>query len=258
MRSLVYGTMVAVALWSAPAVAEACTCVGSTQVAQADELPENAAVLLRDFCGGAEDLGVTLDGEPAQLVEGALDDVTPHGRFVWVEPAPALGQTVAVSFLNPFDGEREQHSLVVGAADTTPPSLSSPRLSLTEPTDEAFCGDGAFAEYQLDIEVDDDVADGATLYVFEIFVDGEQVATVQSSNVAGGSVSMTHLLESGGDEICVEASAVDAAGNLDDPDRGCIGVPEDGCQCSTSGTGGWAMSPLLLLAVGIVRRRTRA
>ncbi len=253
MKRLTLGMMVAGALWAVPSVAHACSCFGSTEISASDELPENAAVMFEDLCGGGGELAVEVDGMPAQLVSGAHVDLFPLGNFSWIEPAPACGQTVTLSVQSEFE-ETKTVVLVVGEADETPPSLSDVSVALTNDPSPVCNEEGS--AYLVEVSFADDAFDGATTYALEVFVDGASAGTSTLSNRSDPqTIQMSRLVASQGGEICVELSAIDAAGNADDSGRSCVSTGDEGCAGSTGGGSAWAMLPVLLLGAGLRRRR---
>lgn len=254
MKDLALGMMVVGALWAVPSAANACSCFGSTVVSQSEGLPENAAVMFQEFCGGGGTVAVQVDGMPAQLVSGAHAEAFPLGNFAWVEPAPAIGQTVTISVESEFEEETKTVVLVVEEADETPPSLSAPTVAVTNGPDPVCNEEGS--AYLVEVSFTDDAFDGATTYALEVFLDGASEGTSTFANgPLGGTLLMGQLVGSQGGEICVEVSAIDAAGNLDQPDRTCVLTGDEGCACSTGGGSAWAMLPVLLLGAGLRRRR---
>lgn len=253
MEKLASAMVVVGALWAVPSTADACSCFGTTEVSPAEELPENAAVMFREFCGGGGTASVEVDGVPAQLVSGAHREEFPLGNFAWVEPAPAIGQTVTISVDNEFEGEATTVVLVVGAADETPPSLTEPVIFLTKDP-SSVCGEEGSA-YLVEVGFSDNAFDGATTYAMEVFLDGASAGTSSfSSHGEEGATRMSQLVADQGGEVCVEVSAIDAAGNLHEPDRTCVSTGDEGCACSTGGGSVWAMLPVLLLGAGLRRR----
>lgn len=254
MEKLALGMMVVGALWAVPSAANACSFSCTTEVSQSEEIPENAAVMFRQFCEGLGPVVVQVDGMPAQLVSGAHLEAFPLGNFAWVEPAPAIGQTVTISVESEFEEETKTVVLVVGEADETPPSLSTPTVTLTNGPSPVCNEEGS--AYLVDVSFFDDAFDGATTYALEVFLDGasEGTSTFASGSEAG-TLRMSQLVASQGVEVCVEVSAIDAAGNLDQPDRTCVLTDDAGCACSTGGGSAWAVLPVLLLGAGLRRRR---
>ncbi|MBV1862569.1 MAG: hypothetical protein KUG77_29370, partial [Nannocystaceae bacterium] len=100
MEKLVLGMVLVGGLWATPTAAKACSCGGTTEVGPSGELPENAAVMFREQCGGGGTATVQVDGVPAELVFGAHSDVFPWGNYAWVEPTPEVGQSVTVTLDN--------------------------------------------------------------------------------------------------------------------------------------------------------------
>jgi MYXO-CTERM domain-containing protein len=192
--------------------------------------PGNAALLFDGFSISLAGVTVTVDGEPAALVPAPFDDVAP-GLAVLVEPTPMEGQTVVVS--GPFCDECEPEAITYTAG---PPDLTAPQ-PLVDSTFFAVYDHSDFVSSGGDCMSDSDL----TLYVHLTQMHPEpgqpSLFTIAWDPDGEGGLGFrrTVLVEAGAevvpvslvteqfgdkdpvDEVCLEVTAFDAAGNAAEP-----------------------------------------
>lgn len=259
---LTVATGFAVAGYAAPA--QACSCFGSTEVANVGTLAANAGLVLRDFCGGDRSgLSVTVDGAPAEFAN--LPDNAGSGAplVTGIVPEPSIGQTVEVTYGNVEFGSENVRVLEVVGPDTEAPAPPSIEIDTDVDPGDLACG-GDEAPYAMRITLGDlSEGDSDVRYFVNVTADGEMLF----SRSVGRFFTQAELTltrsqdESFGDfrEVCVDVTAIDAAGNESEAVSSCEAGPAAaaGCACHTGVGASPAWSVFALLGLFGLRRSRR-
>lgn len=261
--SLLAGFTACTGVLLAPSAARACSCFGETRVAQTQDIAENAKLVMGDFCGGAEEaLTITVDGQPATLL-GKNDSVFDGAYLSAIDPPIVAGQTVVIEY-GEEAGEGATTTLTVAAADTEPPVLQAPTIAFEADLEFDLTCSGGDPESKnrytatLPVTADDD----DVLYTFTMYFDGEMVSERSVGKFRDQpTVGTVFTTEQAPSEVCVDITAVDAAGNASELSGDCVEGPggdddKAGCGCTTDPQdGGWLGLGLAGLLVVFRRRR---
>ncbi len=244
------------------APASACSCFGSTELANDATLAANASLVMADFCGGDRDsLTVTVDGQPAQF-EGMPEPAGWGEPFLTgITPQPAVGQLVEVTFGNPEFTEPAVRSLEVVDADVEPPSAPEVHIDVNADPTLLSCGGPAEEPHAMQVTLTE-LDDPGVRYVVTATGDGEPLfSRTVGRFFTQTEISITELQgETFGDfrEVCVDVTAIDAAGNEAEPVSNCeAGVGATGCSCSAGDRTPPAWSALAMLGLLGLRRGRR-
>lgn len=263
-----------------PTAAQACSCgpVAISEIAGVPP-PANGLVLLTS-CGDelpVEQLDVRVDGRAAALVDAGIE-VGPYSALLRIEPPPVDGQTVT------FDAcvrEDQTCPLVfgptewtVGPVDDAPPMASATIAVSVGDEDDDGISCPPFGPHFIvtlsDLVLDDDVAFVRAELVRERVVTAVQLVAWDASTWPPGAPLALRVFAETDGEGCVQAFAMDRAGNETrlgagvcevDPvvveeveDEG--GIDDRGCACASTGmVGAWGLVVPLGLVFGVRRRR---
>lgn len=289
-RCLVYRDVVRADAWlltaglaaigsSAPAVARACTCGPVVMPAAAEgPYPANGVVLVTSCTDDLPiaQLGVRVGGRAAALVDAGIE-VGPYSALLRIVPQPQEGQVVT------FDaGLREGEvwpfvygptEWTVGPVDDAPPTASATvDVALgDQDADGLSCPPLGphFVVVLSDLVLSDDVAFVRAEVVRERVVAAVDLLSWDPSAWPAGVPLVLHVQTETEGEACIQAFAMDRAGNatrlgttacevdpveVDGEDE--PGLEGRGCGCTTTGrptgpTGGWG---LVVLVFGVRRR----
>jgi hypothetical protein len=267
---VVFGCVVGSAL--AESRAQACTCFDSSVVVApaTDVHPRGAPIAFgRDpaaatFCGGLLEVWtVTVDGESATLVgDAAWNGV----QRVAIEPEPGEGAEVVLEKSCEYDPDAEgcltpvdrveRARFVIGPADDEAPSpIDDLVVEHTHGEFEYDCGSLADLKVRAAVDLEGREPGGWIEISFR-----RDDAVVQIDSFAAADPMESSLYadadEYAGSEVCVDATAFDAAGNASAVASQCTSIAEDkgaGCRVGVSPHGVGLAVPMLLL----LRRRRR-
>lgn len=260
-----------------PTAAHACTCGPVVITAgPSDPPPANGLVLLTSCSDHlpVEQLDVRVDGHAAELADAGIE-VGPYSALLRIEPPPMEGQTVTVSVL-----EDQLYPLVLGATewmvgpvDDAPPMASA--TTVVQAGDKE--GDGIscppfgphFIVVLSDMVFDDDVAFVRAEVVRERVVTSVGVLAWDASAWPPGAPLALHVFAETDGEACIQAFAMDLAGNetrlgttvcevdpvvvedVEDQEA----LEERGCSgCNSTGASRWGLLGLVVLVLGVRRR----
>lgn len=239
-----------------PTTAHACSCVGSTPVANRDTIAANHGLVVGDFCGGDRDgLQIEIDGAPASLV-GAPDIQGWGDAFVvQLDPQPQVGQTISVT----YGWQDAARSLVVVEPDTEAPPAPEISVEVIEDA-EVGCFDIVPFGVRVDVATNPDYEPDVWFDV-TVTADGQPLLSRGLANFFDADeLGFTEAQEEDFDsvrEVCVEVVARDAAGNASEAVSNCAEGPQaESCACTSNGNPGpGSGAALLLTAFALIRRR---
>ena len=214
---LLGSTAVAMSLLAVPwDTARACSCGRWTEVANRDELPVGASLILTHGCGIGY-LTARVDGAPVQIVFGPGSDPD----TATLSPAPTLGQIVDIN------DDAGGVTLVVTAEDLERPAAPTfeARWQTWEPECSEYSDEGIMV--MTDVSM---VESGGMRYWVTILADGE--VALEAVHVAdAGDDRFYDFLEAsyeGIAELCVHVRVEDPSGNVSEETVSCIEGPPEG------------------------------